>query len=241
MDKIIMNYYMDVSVAGAILESREEPLSECKTWSKTQIGAYRKLMIEYQSSFVSSLRQSFLYQLSALPCIKGTLFQIHEVFNFLAKVLMMSEVEIVLWSMIIENMQKEKLLANPFLMIAIAGLKSKISLNDEYEPFSYLLNSFIPNFAASFRFYLNIVSDDSEVSIQELNRRYNEMANKSLQNGTVDYERLVDHLMPEPKNKEKYSPDRVESFSDRDLILDEELDSIKFLNEIDFQAVMTEF
>ncbi|CAG9325448.1 unnamed protein product [Blepharisma stoltei] len=238
MHKNMFSKTMEFQESEILPDIDEGISSEGKIWSKRQIKSYRKLMAQYQNSPVSYFRQFILRQISLSPKIMQALFQSYQIFNFLAQSLMMSELELVLWSILIEKMPKEKLIANPILMIAMAGLKSKMVLNDDYKPFLCLLNSIIPNFVVSFRFYLDIFSDETEVTIKDLNKCYNEMVYTSWKNAQVNYKNLVDRIVFKKKRKERALPNDNFPFAKcPEIELDQELELFEYFNGEDFPSI----
>ncbi|CAG9325447.1 unnamed protein product [Blepharisma stoltei] len=235
MDQNILSQQIDLDTLEISLEIDN---AEVKKWSKLQLESYRRLMSQYRSSLLPYFRQHILRQISLIPTIKQVLFQSYGVLNFFANNLMMEELELVLWSILIQKIPIEKFTTNPFLMIAIAGLKSKMILNDDYEPFMWLLNSIIPNFVVSFRFYLDIFSDETEVTIRDLNKCYNEMVNISWKNAQINYKNLVDGIVLKNKRKERALPNgNPSSLLISEIILKQESELFEYFNGEDFPSI----
>ncbi|CAG9325446.1 unnamed protein product [Blepharisma stoltei] len=227
MDQNILPQQIELDTLEVSLDIDE---AEGKKWPKHQLESYRRLMSQYRSSPLPYFRQHILHQISLIPTIKQALFQSYGVLNFFANNLMMGELELVLLSILIRKIPIEKFITNPFLMIAIACLKSKMILNDDYEPFMWLLNSIIPNFVVSFRFYLDIFSDETEVTIRDLNKCYNEMVNTNWKNAQKNYKKLVDGIVLKKKRKERALPNgNSSSLLVSEIILKQELEFLNIL------------
>lgn len=123
--------------------------------------------------------------------------------NSIADMLLLNQIEILYWSMLLENTSSEERSLKPRLLAIFTGYLAKMSLNEDIEPFEQQLNMMFANFKLSFNNWLLITDCSAVMNSREINKKYNSLIYTSSKKKTLkDYDEMVDSLFELPGKKQ---------------------------------------
>lgn len=175
--------------------------SDNKSPTERHSEKYKKLRQDFTDEGVSYVRQHLLRVISTNSPFKLLLPDTYNTLNKVAELLLLNEFELVCWHILIESTSKTERSMNSQLLAIFTAFMAKCDLNNDYEPYEYLLESIFPNFRMNF-YNWTLITDCSDVSLQELNSKYNELILSTKTHFYRDYDDLVNELMDMPKRKE---------------------------------------
>ncbi|CAG9319045.1 unnamed protein product [Blepharisma stoltei] len=174
-----------------------------KSPSEKYSEIYKKLRQEFTEEGVSYLRQHLLKAISTNSPFKLLIPDTYTTLNKVAEILLLNEFELVYWHILIESTSKAERAMNSQLLAIFTAFMAKSDLNNEYEPFEYLLETIFPNFRMNY-YNWTLITDCSDVSLAQLNAKYNEMILSNKTHLYRDYDDMVNELMDMPRRKESY-------------------------------------
>mmetsp|Transcript_4130 Transcript_4130/g.6246 ORF Transcript_4130/g.6246 Transcript_4130/m.6246 type:complete len:241 (+) Transcript_4130:124-846(+) len=190
---------------------------------------YKVLRHNYLNFGVTYSRQRLLKRVSKESPLDLARERNYSLFNQIADILLMDEMEIAYWFCLMRKTSKSEREFKPWLIALFTGFLGKLALNKDSEAIEDYLVYRFPNFKLYFHNWQLVTDCTAELDMKEVNQCYNYLASKVRIKGFKNYDQMVRDLMPVVYRKESHSS---ENKSDISTISDLEMELEAFQNNM---------
>jgi len=177
--------------------------AELYTWKASTLSWYNELRKEYSTFGVSYSRQKLLRKLSKdspLHCKKDKSYFL---FNWVADILLLNQLEIVYWHCLLQSTSKSERAMDAKYLAVFTAFMAKQALSEDIEPFESCLTSKFYDFKLRFRNWQLVTDCNVELDLKEINQKFSYLL--GFEKPTKNYEKMVNYLMPSPERKESHT------------------------------------